>query len=108
MNKASVALEEEARAQDQDTTLHASCFPLSASWTHRTEAIAQRIGATNATSSVHCVQFYSHLNNSFLPLKKPHETSSKSHTGQYKFTVQLWSVYWVTDAISPKDTNCAI
>lgn len=82
MNKASVALEEEARAHDQDTTQHASCFPLSVSWTHCTEAIAQRIGATNATSSVQCVQFYTHIKNSFLPLKKPHETSSKSESGQ--------------------------
>lgn len=94
MNKASVALEEEARAHDQDTTLHASCFLLSASWTHCTEEIAQRIGATNATASVQCAQFYTHLNNSFLSLKKPHETSSKSDIGQYKFTVKLWSTYW--------------
>lgn len=81
MNKASVTLGKEARTQEQDTTLQASCFLLSASWTHCTEAIAQRIGASNATSSVQSVQFYTRLNNPFLSLEKPRDTSSKLVTG---------------------------
>lgn len=68
----------------------------------------QRIGASNATSSVQCVQFYIHLNNSILSLEKPRDASSKLVTGQHKLTINPRSTYRQRQIpFLLNDTNCA-